>query len=347
MTSSPDLIHELRASRPSAPVHLRARVRELAAEQPARPRWASRRFTIRRGALLAVPAAVAVAIAAAGVIGLTRSDAPTQESLVQQAGGTGSVHGGLAPTTKSRAQSAPAPAFRGFGAADLATGTRAQRVSATLTVEVRDSNAVSRAAQDALDLTRSLGGYVVSSSVTTGEQGNASLTVRIPVARVQDAIAGLSGLGRIVSQQVTVDDLQEQLDQLEHRRSSLVEQITRITARLESGDVDTETTAALEARRRALRNELRIVRSQIAGTNAEARMSTIQLSIATPDSSGAVVPSSRIDRTIDGALNVLAWEGVVALGMLIVLAPFALVGLAVWVGRRVYRRHEEERLLAT
>ena len=36
MTSSPELIHELRASRPSAPAELRARVREIAAEQPAR-----------------------------------------------------------------------------------------------------------------------------------------------------------------------------------------------------------------------------------------------------------------------------------------------------------------------
>ncbi len=220
-------------------------------------------------------------------------------------------------------------------------------MSATLSVEVKDSNAVSRAAQDALDLTRSLGGYVVNSSVVTGEQGSASLTVRVPVARVQDAIAGLSALGRIVSQQVTVDDLQEQLDQLQRRRASLVEQITRITARLESEDLDAQTTAALEARRRALRGELRVVRSQIAGTNAEARMSTIQLTVVTPDSSGAVVPRSRIDRTVDEALNVLAWEGVVALGMLIVLAPFALVGLAVWLGRRLYRRHEEERLLAT
>ena len=32
MTSSPDLIHELRASRPSAPLALRARVREIAAQ---------------------------------------------------------------------------------------------------------------------------------------------------------------------------------------------------------------------------------------------------------------------------------------------------------------------------
>jgi hypothetical protein len=343
MTSSPELIHELRASRPSAPAHLRIRVRVLAAERPARPRWASWRFPIRRGAFVAVPAAVAIAIAAAGVVGLSRSGAPEQASLAGRNPQDKATHLEAQTTSPTRAMT-PSPTF---GAADSATGPRAQRVSATLTVEVRDSNGVSRAAQDALDLTRSLGGYVVSSSVTTGEQGSASLTVRVPVARVQDAIAGLSGLGRIVSQQVTVDDLQEQLDQLEHRRASLVDQITRITARLESGDLDAETTAALEARRRALRSELRAIRSQIAGTNAEARMSTIQLSIVTPDSSGAVVPGSRIDRTVDQALNVLAWEGVVALGMLIVLAPFALVGLAVWLGRRVYRRHEEERLLAT
>ena len=345
MTSSPDLIQELRASRPSAPADLRTRVRELAAERPARARWASWRFPVRRGALVAVPAAVAIAIAAAGVVGLSRSDAPGQASLAGQrnpeAKATQLEAQSNAPSTRAMT---PAPTF---GAMDSATGPRAQRVSATLTVEVRESNAVSRAAQDALDLTRSLGGYVVSSSVTTGEQGNASLTVRVPVARVQDAIAGLSGLGRIVSQQVTVDDLQEQLDQLDHRRASLVEQITRITARLETENLDAEQVAALESRRRAVRNELRAVRSQIAGTSAEARMSTIQLSIVTPNASGAVVPDSRIDRTIDQALNVLAWEGVVALGMLIVLAPFAFVGLAVWLGRRVYRRHEEERLLAT
>jgi hypothetical protein len=343
MTSSPDLIHELRASRPSAPVHVRARIRELAAEQPVRTRWASWRFPARRGVLIAVPAAVALALATAGIVGLTHSNVPSTESLRQ-----GTVSGEMAPTTRTGARPLPWAALaQGQAATDAATEPRAQRVSATLTVEVADSNAVSRAAQDALELTRSLGGYVVSSSVTTGEQGNASLTVRVPVARVQDAIAGLSGLGRIVSQQVTVDDLQEQLDQLEHRRASLVEQITRITARLESEDLDAETRAALEARRRALRPELRAVRSQIAGTNAEARMSTIQLSVVTPDSSGVVVPDSRIDRTVDEALNVLAWEGVVALGMLIVLAPFALVGVVVWLGRRLYRRHEEERLLAT
>ena len=76
-------------------------------------------------------------------------------------------------------------------------------------------------------------------------------------------------------------------------------------------------------------------------------MSTIQLTVVTPGAFGAVAPPSRIDRTIDEALNILAWEAVIALGIVIVLAPFALVAFAAWLGRRLYRRHEDERLLAT
>ena len=220
-------------------------------------------------------------------------------------------------------------------------------MSATLTVEVADSDAVSRAAQEALDLTRSLGGHVVSASVATGQEGSASLTVRVPVARVQDAITGLSALGRIVSQQVTIDDLQEQLDTLERREASLRAQIARITARLETEQLDAETQALLEARRQTLQAELREIKAGIASTNAEARMSTIQLTVVTPGAFGAVAPPpSRLDRTIDEALNVLAWEGVVALGLLIVLAPFAVFGIAAWLGHRFYRRREEDRLLA-
>jgi hypothetical protein len=36
---------------------------------------------------------------------------------------------------------------------------------------------------------------------------------------------------------------------------------------------------------------------------------------------------------------------VIALAVAIVAAPFVLVGLAAWLGRRLYRRREDERLL--
>jgi Domain of unknown function (DUF4349) len=344
MTSSPDLIHELRASRPSAPLALRARVREIAVAQPqpkAAP-WASWRFPIRRGLLVAVPAAAALALASAGVLGLARSDVSSTEALRQQeslaADSAGKTTGELAPSTAadSGAQSTIGP-----------TADRARRVSATLTVEVSDADAVSRAAQDALDLTRTLGGHVVSSSVATGEEGSASITVRVPVGKVQDAITGLSGLGRIVSQQVTIDDLQATLDELERREASVRSQIARIRARLQAETLDAQTEAVLRAKLQTLRTELTELRTGISSTEAEAAMSTIQLTVVTPGALGAVAPPARIDRAIDEALNVLAWEGVIALGMLIVLAPFALVGFAAWLGRRLYRRHEDERLLAT
>jgi Domain of unknown function (DUF4349) len=341
MTSSPDLIHELRASRPSAPADLRVRVRAIASEQPPRAPWASWRFPLRRGMLVAVPAAAALAIASAGALGLARSDSP---QAVRQDALEKSTLQATAPTATNdltatgRAQSQ--------GAGGTATDDRAQRVSATLTVEVKDANAVSHAAQSALDLTRSLGGFVVSSSVATGEEGSAAITVRVPVDKVQEAIAGLSDLGRLVSQQVTIDDLQQSLDELSRREATVRTQIARIRARLESESLDPQTEAVLRARLQTLRAELTSIRQGLAATNSEARMSTIQLTVVTPGAFGAVAPPSRIDRTIDEALNVLAWEGVVALGLLIVLAPFALVGSAAWLGRRFYRRHEEERLLA-
>jgi hypothetical protein len=334
MTSSPDLIHELRASRPTAPAALRARVRELSAQSPARSRWTPWRVPIRRGLLFAAPAAAALAVASAGVLGLARSDVSTEASRQD------------ALEAEARGEAAPSPSTT--TAPDSAIGPatdRAQRVSATLTVEVEDADAVSRAAQDALDLTRALGGYVVSASVATGEEGSASLTVRVPVAKVQEAIVGLSALGRIVQQQVSVEDLQESLDALERRQRSVRAQIALVAARLESESLDAETRARLESRLRNLQADLRALRRTIAGTKAEARMATIQLTVVTPGALGIVPAPSRLDRTLDEALDVLAWEGVIALAIAIVAAPFALVALVAWLGRRLYRRREEERLL--
>jgi hypothetical protein len=328
--TAPDVINELRSHRPTAPHDLRVRVRELAAVEPAQDRWTLPRFP-RRFAQIALPTAAALAFVAAGVIGLARS----QRSVFSGAADVVATAPSTELGTAKDSSTAPAP------------GVRAQQVSATLTLEVRDSDEVSSSAQDALELTRSLGGYVVSSSVTTGEGGSASLIVRVPVGKVQEAIVGLSSLGRIVSQQVNVQDLQETLDQLERREASLRAQIARIRARLETESLDPQAEALLRSRLQTLRGELVQVRSQISGTNDAARMSTIQLTIVTPAGTGSVTPPSRLHRSIDEALDVLAWEGVVVLGITIVLAPFAIAGLAIWLGRRLYRRHEEERLLAT
>jgi Domain of unknown function (DUF4349) len=354
MTPSPELLQELRASRPAAPADLRARVRELASSEaataPAAWTRLGLRLPVRRSVLIALPAAAALALTTAGVLGLARSDAPTVEASGMERG-----------TDETQALDAAVPPAAG-PAVPLQTETfssgaqqpaiapddaRAQQVSATLTVEVDDSAGVSDSAQKALDLTRRLGGHVVSASVVTGEGANAALTLRVPVGKVQEAVVGLSALGEIVSQQVSIQDLQQTLDQLERRERSVRAQIAVLVARLETEDLDPETRARLQSRLQNLRAELRVLRRGLAGTRAEARMATIQLTVVTPESTGTVTLPSRLDRTLDEALNVLVWEAVIALAILIVAAPFAIVLLATWLGRRFYRRREEERLLAT
>ena len=339
--TSPDLIHELTTTRPVAPTALRARVREIAAQEapPQASFWPKLRLPVRRVALVAVPAAATIAIASSAVLGLARSDNNVAALRDQSF------------TDKSLPEEAPetnliTPAHD-LGSAVGPTLDRAQRISATLTVEVPDSDGVSRAAQKALALTESLGGHVLSANVATGDEGTAALVVRVPVAKVQEAIVQLSALGRIVSQQVTIEDLQESLDALERRERSVRAQIALVSARLESDSLDAPTRAQLESRLRTLRQELRQLRRDTAATNAEARMATIQISVVTPGVLGAVPVPSRLDRTLDEALNVLVWEGVIALAIAIIAAPFALLLFATWLGRKFYRRREEDRLLAT
>ena len=177
-----------------------------------------------------------------------------------------------------------------------------------MTVEVDDSDGVADSAQKAIALTQRLGGYVASSSVVTGDDANAVITVRIPAARVQEAVTALSALGTIVSQQVLTQDLQADLNRLERRERSVRAQIALIVARLESESLDPAKRAVLETRLNNLRNELRALRRGIAGTNAEARMATIQFAVVTPEGSAVAPVPSRLDRALDEALNVLVWE---------------------------------------
>src|SRR5262245_38068956 len=86
MTQSTELIHELRASRPVDSTALRERGRQGGREKPARvPVWSSFRLPVRRVALVALPAAAALALVSAGAIGLSRSDGTT-DALSERVG---------------------------------------------------------------------------------------------------------------------------------------------------------------------------------------------------------------------------------------------------------------------
>jgi hypothetical protein len=341
-----EIVDELRAGRPRASGALRLQVLTVASQPAPRTPTLGERLRGRRRLTLLVPAAAALAVVSAVAIGVSRSGPPSQraatgQEAIQRAAG--------ADTTRSAA--APSAGAADTGAAQKAVpgpfAGRAQRYSAALTLEVDDRPALSDATQQALAITRDLGGYVVTVHYATGTDGAASLTLRVPSARAADAVTRLSSLGTILAQDVQIDDLQGSLDTLDRQLQRLEARIAALTAAIDRADSAAER-ARLEAQRAQARSELRELRASRAATAAEARNATVQLDLRTKQTEGGALPGSgsRLDRALDKALAVLAWEGIVLLAVAIALAPLALVAAAVWATRRARRRREEERLLA-
>jgi hypothetical protein len=344
MTSA-DVIRELRAARPVADDALRARVRAIGAGEPTRRASPLARFSgWRRGALVALPAAAVLAAATAGAIGLARSDG-TNDRLAAQSPTTDSALEKAAP--QSQAAPRAGVASPQAGSAPGPASDRAQRFSATLTLEVPDTDALSDATQQALRTTRQLGGYAVNVSYASGDSGAASMTLRVPTSRAQEAIARLSQLGTIVDQQVQVDDLQESLDELHARQAALRSRIARLTAELRATDLDPVRRATLEAQRRAARAELAGVTASAGSTVRDASLATMQLTLRTKEQSAVPAGPSRLHRGLDRAVAVLAWEGVALLFAAIVAGPFLAAVFAAGAWRRQRRLRGEAELLAS
>jgi Domain of unknown function (DUF4349) len=224
---------------------------------------------------------------------------------------------------------------------------RIERYQAFLRLRVDDADALSDAQQQAVQLTRSLGGYVVSlqSSVPEEGTGGAEIVVRVPRLRVQEAIAGFMGLGTIVSQQVQVEDLQQQVDSMTDRIAALTAEIARIQRQLANPDLPLETRSRLSARLAADRRELRELRESRAQTTREGQLATVSLSLTTEETSSAAPAPGRIDRALDKAAEVLAWEAAAALLFLVAVGPLLVLGVLVWLALRVAHRRADDRLL--
>ena len=341
-----EIVHELRVSRPTAGEALRVQVLTLASAPAAGTPPPRDRLRGRRRFLFAVPAAAGLAVVSAVAIGVTRPEPSAREASAPPTAveAQSSLGTPQAPGMTFAGPSADASAARAKTVPGPASG-RAQRYSASLTLAVENTDALSEATQRALSIARDLGGYVVSVQYATGTEGAASLTLRVPSTRAADAVTRLSGLGTILAQNVQIDDLQESLDTLDGQVERLRAQIAALNVALERADTAAERARLLERRAQA-QAQLRELRASRAATAEAARNATIQLDLRTEEGSGVAAPGSRLDRAVDKAVTILAWEAVVVLALAVALAPVALVALAVWGARRARRRRDEERLLA-
>lgn len=137
---------------------------------------------------------------------------------------------------------------------------------ATVTVEADD---VAAATREAVAIVQGLGGIVFGQQTTTEPRPRASLTFKVLPADFPTALERLAGVGELVDQRVSTDDVTERIVDLESRIITAEASVDRLrkflqeavvlenVARLERELLDRETT--LET----LRGQLRTLRGQV------------------------------------------------------------------------------------
>ena len=187
-----------------------------------------------------------------------------------------------------------------------------------MSMRVKD---LSGATQSAVRTTRRLGGFVAGADYETGSNtGYSRLGLRIPVANLQKAIASFTDLGTILSQHISVADLQTGLDRLDapHRDRT-------------QGRSRGSRSRASQRRRAALVRE---------GTYAK-----VALQLTTTKPAAKHVVPSRFDRFRDNAGDILGKEAIGVLYFLVIAGPFIFLAALALFGERARRRRADHRLL--
>ena len=359
------LVSELRANPPVAPERLRQRVLEGAPAARA-PRSRRRKFV-----LVVVPVAVVLAVGAALVHGFVDSGSQTGADATALAGGVRAhavERNPGAPLAPKSTQSASVPTFSAANSTAAASGStldslkganheavtipknRLVHATASLQVGVKRSE-LSAKTNEASQIAGTFGGYAQSVRYQASHQGygEAFLALKVPVQNAQAAIAKLGGLGTLLSQQVSTQDLQAKVTHQTSAIGSLRRAITVYEAALRSTSLPATQRAELQIKLNNARRALSRLRHARAGTLASGATADISLLLTTRNH--AIVPvqhhgSTRIGRLLGSAAHFLALEGIIVLYALIVLAPVLLLGgLGWWILRE--RRRREERLLAS
>jgi hypothetical protein len=374
---------ELRRHRPEPSDSLRERVRTIAggverASTPGRKTPLHRRYRINVRHLAAAGAGLVVlTVAINGVLALSNATdgqgssapvagpqvPPAQTSAERAAEEAARRDAGsdlnAAPTPPASAplakrSRAPRSAVGGSpppaapeSAAPVPSTTRAQDYSARIKLHVGSHDELSEAVQSAIRSTRQLGGYVtyVDYGTSGSKDGEATLAVRVPVGRVQTAVARFSGLGTIVEQQTEIVDLQARIDRITRDIQRRRDRIAKLEAELRDPTLGLAERDRLEARivqaKRGLANATR----NRTGVQRQSRYAKLDLAFTTEQREEPAAPPSGLRKTLDDAAGILAAELGVILYILIAGAPFILLALLAWLGARALRRGANERVL--
>ena len=172
--------------------------------------------------------------------------------------------------------------------------------TSTMSVAVEDVAVATAEAQALID---PLGGLLFGQEATGGDEPRAILTFKVPPENFQDALFRLGGLGEVISQTRTTDDVTEAVVDLQSRIRTQETSVERLRA-LMADAADLDNIATLEAQLLERETVLEQLRGQLRTLEGQVDLATIVMTLTQADlvSSGITLAATAIEGPLEGSV---------------------------------------------
>jgi hypothetical protein len=313
------------------------------------------RLTSNTGKLLALAGTAVVVMAAVACSGSTSKnrasdtsgspaagpksiDSGSAGSTLEYAGGTGGVTAPSGPVTQG--DTASAPSDTGALALPDVLGRKIVMIS-TLSVGVKD---VAQAFEDVGNIATVDGGFLASSSFGhNGDDETASVTIRVPSDKYQDALGRVRKLGDVQDEKSDSNDVTQDYTDLQSRLHSLQAALQQYLSFLDrAGDIG--QVLQVQDRINQTQQEIEQTQGRINLLDNQTDLATITVHLS-PVVPAKPEPKPSSDNPLDVAADAF-WQSIdvlkgIATGVLVVVAfswwLLPLAGAGLYLGRRQLR----------
>jgi Domain of unknown function (DUF4349) len=248
-------------------------------------------------------------------------------------------------STAGSGAGAIAPGSPGTGFAPGRSNRKVER-SISMTLEAPNQE-IPALAQDVTQVTNRHGGYVLTSTLNSDEEGaEGFFELRIPTGRLRPALADLAGLATVRSQSQSGQDVTRRHVTLGDRLQAARAERRSLLRRLELAETDEEAES--------IRRRLDIVAGELGGLRAllrdlrlrtEYAVVSVELAGTEGDSGSGGAGGSFDDAVSDAGDLVVGLAGVL-IRVLAIALPLGLIAALGWLATSLLRRRRRESVLA-
>ncbi|MEO8200358.1 MAG: DUF4349 domain-containing protein [Gemmatimonadota bacterium] len=189
-------------------------------------------------------------------------------------------------------------------------------------------------------LATTVGGFIANSSTQTGhgQQRLATLEIKVPASRYDEALGGLAGIGKLISSNTTAEDVGEEFVDVTARVSNSRRLEERLVALLATRTGKLDDVLSVERELARVREEIERYEGRLRFLRSKIAVSTLTVTVAEPGpvvgQPGTNVMAEAFKQAWRNFVSVIA-RGIETLGGVL---PVLALGVLGWIGWRKWWR---------